>query len=34
MTVARNYMTTKKPDFDINDISKVIKKHIYPNLYK
>lgn len=34
MTVARNCMITIKPDFDINDISKVIEKYIYPNLYK
>jgi hypothetical protein len=34
MTVARNCMNTIKPDLDINDIIKVIKKHFYPNLYK
>ncbi|KAL5235834.1 hypothetical protein ACI65C_003244 [Semiaphis heraclei] len=34
MTVARNCMITIKPDFDINDISKVIEKHVYANLYK
>ncbi|XP_050059853.1 uncharacterized protein LOC126551123 [Aphis gossypii] len=34
MTVARNCMDTIKPDFDINNISKVIEKHVYPNLYK
>jgi hypothetical protein len=34
MTVARNCMITIKPDFDIKDITKVIEKHVYPNLYK
>jgi len=34
MTVARNCMITIKPDFDINDISKVIEKHVYLNFYK
>lgn len=34
MTVERNCMNTIKPDFDINDISKVIEKHVYPNIFK
>ena len=34
MTVASNCMKTIKPDFDINDISKVIENHVYPNVYK
>jgi hypothetical protein len=34
MTVARNWQNTIKPEFDIKDISKVIEKHVYPNLYK
>ncbi|KAL5234745.1 hypothetical protein ACI65C_002155 [Semiaphis heraclei] len=34
MTVARNCMIIIKPDFDINDICKVIEKHVYANFYK
>ncbi|KAL4083626.1 hypothetical protein QTP88_028942, partial [Uroleucon formosanum] len=34
MTVASNCMKTIKSDFDINDVSKVIENHVYPNLYK
>ncbi|KAF0759041.1 DUF4371 domain-containing protein [Aphis craccivora] len=34
MTLERNCMNTIKPDFDINNISKMIEKHVYPNLFK
>jgi len=34
ITEARNRMITIIPDFDINDINKVIEKHVNLNRYK
>jgi len=34
MKVALNLLKSKKKDFNLNDVKKVIEKQTYPNLYK